>query len=105
MAIDSLIIGTDNVLQLDALTDQSDSTFLNAATVTVTLLTRDGTEVSGETWPLTMDYVTSSDGRYTATLSDVLVLELNKRYQAVIVADGGAGKKRTWYHGLNAIRG
>ena len=64
-----------------------------------------GDEVTGETWPLSMPYVSASNGRYKATLSDVLAIVPNKRYQAVIVADAGASKKRTWYFGVNAIRG
>ena len=103
--IGSLIIGSDNIIQLDQLTDQSDGSYMNAATVTVTLLERDGTEVAGDTWPLSMAYVSASDGRYTATLLDTLTLISNKRYQAKVVADGGSGKKRTWYHGVTAIRG
>ena len=105
MAIGSLIVGTDNIIQVDALTDQDDGSYLNAATVTVTLMDAAGDEVTGETWPLSMPYVSASNGRYKATLSDVLVLVPNKRYQAVIVADAGASKKRTWYFGVNAIRG
>lgn len=105
MAIGSLKVGSDNVIQLDALVDQSDGNYLNAATVTVTLLKDDGTDVVGDTWPLTMNYVTSSNGRYTATLIDSLTLVPNRRYIARVTADAGAGKLRTWYHSVHAVRG
>ena len=105
MAIGSLIVETDNLIELDGLQDQSTSAYINDATVTVTLLDSSGSEVSGETWPLTMSYVAASDGKYRATLADTLVIKPNKRYQAKVVADGGSGKKRTWYHSTSAVRG
>jgi len=107
VAIYSLIVGTDNKIQLDGLLDQSTSpqTYINDATVTVTLTDTAGDEVSGETWPLAMSYVTSSNGKYTATLTDSLSLSPNKRYTAQVVADGGDGKKRTWYYSVLAVRG
>lgn len=66
--------------------------FLNAATVTVTLKDEaDGTEVSGETWPLSMSYVTGSNGIYRATLADTLSLSEGSSYLAEISANAGAG--------------
>jgi hypothetical protein len=105
MAIGSLIVETDNLIELDGLQDQSTSAYINDATVTVTLLDSSGSEVAGETWPLTMGYVAASNGKYRATLADTLSLSPNKRYQAKVVADGGSGKKRTWYHATSAVRG
>lgn len=105
MAIESLIIDTDNVIELSAFQNETDDSYINDATVTVTLLTMGGTEVSGGAWPLTMSYVAASDGIYRATLPDTLALKPNKRYLAKVIADGGSGLRRTWYHWTHAVRG
>lgn len=105
MAISSLLVSTDNIVEIDGLQDQSDSSYINDATVTVTLLDAGDNEVSGQSWPLTMSYVSGSNGKYRATLIDTLSLKANRRYLAKIEADGGSGRLRTWYHWMTAVRG
>ena len=86
-----IYISNDNILELNGLKDEVAGTFINSATVTVTLVDSDGTEVVGDTWPKTMSYATSSDGIYRATLLDTLTLTEGACYTAKVIADGGAG--------------
>lgn len=87
----------DMLIEIEGLQDVIDpGNYLNSATVTVTLVDSEGTEVSGETWPLTMVYVGSSDGIYRATLNDDLGLTLGDQYTAKVSANGGAGLQGYW---------
>lgn len=93
----TLYLGNDNVLTLVGLQNDISAAYLNAATVTVTLVDSDGTEISGETWPLTMTYVATSDGNYRATLPDTLTgLTAADALTAKVSADGGAGLQGYW---------
>lgn len=91
---------TDNVLELDGLSSQNPETrvncFQNAATVQVTLLDATSSQIQSESWPLTMSYITSTDGRYQATLVNSLVLTKGQPLKAYVTADAGAGLFRTW---------
>lgn len=69
-----LLIGNDQTITVSGLKDQVSGDFINDATVTVTVKTRDGANVAGETWPLALQYVTGSDGDYRGTLEDGLEL-------------------------------
>ena len=84
------------VLELNGLKDVIADTFLNSATVRVTLLDEDDAEVVGETWPLTMAYIAASNGVYRATLKDTLTVTVNKVYTARVTANGGAGLQGQW---------
>ena len=98
-------VANDNVLKLEGLQNAIAATYINDATVSVTLYEADhATEVTGETWPLSMSYVSGSDGDYRATLADTLSLSPNDRYYADVSADGGAGLKGFWTTQLVAIR-
>ena len=92
----TLYLSNDNVLELTGLINTVTNTYLNSATVTVTLVDNADVEVSGETWPLTMTYVAASDGKYRATLTDSLSIIGGTRYTAKIAADSGAGLKGYW---------
>lgn len=96
MDIQTLYLGSDMLFELAGLRDQATGDYLNAATVTVTLQDSAGVNVTGETWPLAMTYVTSSNGVYRATLKDTLSLTANARYVATVIADAGSGKRGQW---------
>lgn len=96
MDVQTLYYGSDMLLEVAGLRDDVTGDYLNTATVTVTLKTATGVNVTGETWPLAMTYVTSSNGVYRATLKDTLSLTANARYVATVSADGGAGKMARW---------
>lgn len=91
-----LYINNDSVLQVEALRDEIAGTFLNGATVNVTLRDAFGASVTGGTWPIQMAYVTGSDGTYRATLPYTLALAVNGRYTAVVTVDAGLGLHAEW---------
>lgn len=92
-----LYLGNDNVLTLDGLQNGITEAYLNAATVSVTLVDADDAEVTGETWPLTMSYVAASNGVYRATLTDTLSgISAGDIVTAQVSANGGAGLQGYW---------
>lgn len=86
-----IYVGADNVLELQDFQNQVTSEYINDATVSVTLKDSASTNVTGESWPLTMVYVAASNGKYRATLTDSLSLIEDEVYTAVVSADGGDG--------------
>lgn len=89
-------IDNDNVLSV-TISDSIGSTDLSGATVTVTLEDTNGTDVTGETWPLALSYVSgTTSALFRATLADTLTLAAATNYQAVIIADNGAGQRGKW---------
>lgn len=85
-------VANTNVLDLIGLKEEITETFINNATVTVTIKDAEGTSVAGQAWPLAMDYVASSDGDYRAFVSEDLELVAGTRYVAYIEADGGSNR-------------
>ena len=70
--------------------DPVQDVFVNAATVRATMYESDGvTEVSGASWPLTLDYVAASDGVYQGVLEDGRVLVEGERYWMELTIDAG----------------
>jgi hypothetical protein len=57
----------DQCITLKGLLDQVTGSYVNDATVGVTLQ-KDGVDVSGEAWPLNMPYVSGTNGDYRAIL-------------------------------------
>lgn len=96
MDVQTLYYGNDMLLEVAGLRDQATGDYLNAATVTVTLEDDADVQVTGESWPLAMSYVASSNGVYRATLRDTLSLTNNARYVATVIADAGEGKRGRW---------
>jgi hypothetical protein len=88
-------VANTNLLELSGLKNVAAGTFINDATVTVTVK-KAGTNVAGASWPLTMDYVAASDGIYRAVLSEDLALVARTHYTAFIDADGGDGRVGHW---------
>ncbi len=94
--VELLYIDNHNLLRVDKVKDKrSGGGFLNSATVTATLYESDGsTEVTGQTWPVTLGYVAASDGRYEGLIDDVVVIVDGTRYLADIrIVDSGTGLK------------
>ena len=46
-------------------------TYVNDASVTVTVFDSNNVEVTGQAWPLTLDYVAASDGIYRKTIPPI----------------------------------
>jgi hypothetical protein len=91
-----LYTGNDTVLEIKGLKNEVTGGFLNAATVTATLVDSDGDEVGGHDWPATLAYVTDSDGIYRATLPYGMALTSGGRYTAQITANAGSGLRASW---------
>lgn len=91
-----LHVGNDHVLEVAGLRNELTGAALNSATVTVTLVDSAAAEVTGDTWPKTMSYVSGSDGVYRATLVYGLGLTAGARYTARITADAGNGLRAYW---------
>ena len=96
MAVHIILVDNDNVIQVTGLKNLVDDTYQNSATVTVTLKDSDGVDVVGETWPLTLTYVASSNGNYGANLADTLSLVDGCKYTGTVIADAGANGKAQW---------
>lgn len=85
-----IYIGNTNVIELRALTNSVTNVVDTGATVAVTLLDASGTEVAGETWPVSASH--SSGGNYQATLSAGIAITNLNRYTAKIAVTGFGGE-------------
>jgi len=89
-----LYVDNTNTVTLDGLQNSITAAYINDATVTLTIEDSDGVEVTGETWPLTMSYVATSDGNYRVAID--AVLEDSEKYSAIInVSSSGSTAKWT----------
>ena len=95
MSTQILFYLNDMTLELDGLQNGIDGSFLNAATVLATLKDCDGDEVSGQSWPLTLVYVTDSDGTYRSKLDAAVEVTVDEVYVAEVTAVEG-GLKGRW---------
>jgi hypothetical protein len=93
-----IYIDNNNLLTLTALTNCATGAVDTAATVTVTLKDRAGTNVTGQT---TMAHV--SAGTYRVTLDSDLSLTPNREYVAHINATGTGGEIGHWELELKAM--
>jgi len=98
----AIYIGNDNLLEVSGLQNALNDSYINDATVTVTLTNQAGDAVSGQAFPLTLNYVTDSNGVYRATLEDALALTEGAIYTAKITADAGGDLIGTWTIPLTA---
>lgn len=89
-------IGNTNIVELSGLKSAVEGSFVNDATVTVTVKDKDGANVSGQTWPADMDYVAGTDGLYRGILEDDLALTEGELYAAHIDADAGPNRVGHW---------
>ena len=88
MAILSLNVGANTVIELRNLTNVVSGAYDNAATVAVTIKTMAGIDVTGATWPVAMPYVSASNGKYRATLASNLGITKGQKYRAYITIAG-----------------
>lgn len=82
-------ISSDNTVQLDEFYDPLGAAYLNAATVTVTVKDISGDSVTGISWPITMDYVAASNGKYRGTVDKAISVVDGATYFAEITAAEG----------------
>ncbi len=82
----NLYIGNDTQIDVTGLQNADDSSYLNAATVTVTVKDLSGTEVSGISWPVTLSYESASNGNYSGAIDKALSITEGATYHIEITA-------------------
>ena len=85
-------VSNTNLLRVNGLFNVVDGTFVNAGTVTATIVDSNDNEVAGETWPVTLAYVATSDGNYRVALDDETAFVAGASYTAKITALDGTSK-------------
>ena len=97
-------INNDQLLKVEGLRDPVTSAYVNAAIIEATMYESDGvTPVSGQSWPLTLDYVSASNGNYQGLLEDGRVLTYGEIYWIEVRADAGSDLIKTWRWSDRAI--
>lgn len=96
-----VLIANTNVLELRGLKNAVSGGFINTATVVATLEDKNGVDVAGETWPITLAYQINSDGCYSSNLNSALSLAADERYKLTLVAQG-EGLDATWTQFIKA---
>jgi hypothetical protein len=91
-----LFADNDMIFEVRGLANELTGSYLNSATVACTLKDSAGAAVTGQSWPLTLAYVTSSNGVYRATLPYTLDLTANGRYTLELDVNAGAGLRGKW---------
>lgn len=81
---------SNNIIELDALRNGITGDYINDATVTVTIVDPDDNELTGQSWPTTMDYVNGSNGKYRALLDFDIDWPADYAFSLISV-NGGAG--------------
>lgn len=89
MSIDTILLNNDGLIVL-VLTDRDEDP-INNAEVIVYLYDKSENLVSGIDWPLTMDYVAASNGRYEVVLESTVEVADKKRYILIAVISGPSG--------------
>ena len=91
----TLVLSPNNTytMKLSSLKNTNQVGFVNDAAVTMTLQERSGAEVAGQVWPLTLVYVTDSDGEYTGTISADVEITVDRKYKVKINVVDGSGAK------------
>lgn len=89
-------VANTNVLELRGLQSAIDQTYVNDATVTVTIKDDCGSNVAGQTWPAAMNYVADSDGDYRVIVASTVQIKSGKKYFAEISVMGGASEVGFW---------
>ncbi|RUU23687.1 hypothetical protein EOD10_04435 [Mesorhizobium sp. M7A.T.Ca.TU.009.01.3.2] len=89
-------VANTNVIELTGLKSAIEDEFIDDATVTVTVKDSEGEEVSGQTWPTTMDFVVSSDGLYRGIIEDGVELTAGTTYVAHVDVDAGVDRVGHW---------
>lgn len=95
-------IANTNLLDLVGLKAEVGDEFINDAVVTVTIKDLNGVNLSGETWPLTMEYVSGSDGTYRVALVNTLPF-LRQTYVAHIDVDAGEDRVGHWEYKFKPV--
>lgn len=96
------IDNTSNV-KLKSLRSAADDSYLDNAIVTMTLKDSAGSDVTGQVWPITLDYVATSNGDYTGTFAHGVALVEHDEYIAEILAILPDGSQAKWNEPVEAL--
>lgn len=88
-------LSSDHIIEITTMTNGLTGAVINGATVTCTVYDATDTEVTGETWPITLTE-DASTGTYRGALTDALSVAVGDRLTAKVTATS-AGLTRTWY--------
>ena len=102
-------IGNTLVLELmdadgEGLRDPITGAYVNDAVVTARLKTAVGADIAGQTWPLTLAYVTGSRGVYRGALAATLVITDKQALVCVIDITRGSDVAHKEIPMIGAIR-
>ena len=89
--------------KLLSLKNESKNEYANSATVTIRLMERNGSDVAGATWPITMIYEEASNGNYAATIPASVNLKPEKNYKAKITAVDSYGSQGEWIEDIKVV--
>ena len=95
MSVQLAIRLSDNLVTLTGLQEATTSLYVNDATVTITVVDASGAELSGETWPHTLDYVAASNGNYQANLNENIAWAHETAYKGKVTALS-SGRQKYW---------
>ncbi len=98
-----IFLKNTGLVQINGLKDALTKTPVNDAVATVTLKELDGSEVSGETWPVSLSYLAGSDGNYAATFSDSVAILDEGDYIMEVSAIAPDGSKASWEEPVTAM--
>jgi hypothetical protein len=90
----NIVIGSNNVVEVRDLTNSTTGLQVDNASVVCTIKDGNGVTVTGETWPLALNYVGS--GTYRGTTSANLNVQPGRWYSVDLVATTPDGHKATW---------
>jgi hypothetical protein len=84
----------DHTFTVNRLKNKTSGDYINNAVVQLTINDSAGSPVSGASWPLTLSYVTNSDGKYRVVAPFGLSMIVGSSYTAIItmVGDGLNGQ-------------
>ena len=94
----------DHSLALDGLKNGLTDSYINNATVQAELLDNAGSQIAGVVQPITLEYVTDSDGKYRATINKVLDVDPRDRIVAKITAVASGPLNATWEEQVSVIK-
>ena len=92
MSMLQIFVGNTTILELQELTNTVSGAAVTTATVTATIETSQGTDIGGQTFPLTLSHV--SAGTYRGTIENDLAIVAGRTYDVTIdatVAGVGVG--------------
>lgn len=91
MSATPLYIGVDTVVTYGGMQNPITAAYINDGTVTCRIVDLSGTAVTptGFTWPVTLNYVSASDGIYRGTIDKSIAISAGLSYFLEITAVGG----------------